>query len=219
MIKASKLFSWILACLLFGGAVIFSSALQSCEKSGNSGQEGQVKAGDAILHTDSSPEDLALIDRGLDIVGPSQQTLGGKLKAALEAGGVRHAAEYCSTAAFPLIDSLSIAFGASIRRTSLKARNPMDAPTPEERAVLEAYTAKFHAGQGMDPLISTLADGKKAFYSPIIVQEMCLKCHGAIGTDIAQADYEHIQGIYPDDPATGYKIGDLRGMWSLTFNE
>ncbi|MCB9233574.1 MAG: DUF3365 domain-containing protein [Bacteroidia bacterium] len=164
-----------------------------------------------------SQEDLAWMQKGLDIIGPSQQVLGGKLKAALEAGGVQHAVQYCNIAAFPLMDSLSQTYQVKIRRTSLKARNPKDAPDAAEREMLESFTARYHAGESLDPVIRNLEGGKKGFYAPILVQEMCLKCHGIKGTDIADADYAIISDLYPKDLATEYKSGDLRGIWSLTF--
>ena len=207
--KVLDRFKWLFSVAGFAIAIAISVNLQSCG-------DGQSKSEEQVPEPDA--EELAVIAKGLDIVGPSQQTLGGQLKKALKSGGVQHAIEYCNEAAFPLVDSLSVEFGATIRRTSLKLRNPMDAPTPEERPILEAFTAKFHAGESMDPIVQELPNGKTGFYSPIMVQEMCLQCHGKIGTDIAQADYDFIRGVYPDDSATGYQAGDFRGMWSVTFS-
>ena len=33
-----------------------------------------------------------------------------------------------------------------------------------------------------------------------------------------QEDHEYIKGLYPDDLAFGYKLGELRGMWSIQMD-
>ncbi|MBV5321708.1 MAG: DUF3365 domain-containing protein, partial [Sulfuricurvum sp.] len=50
------------------------------------------------------------------------------------------------------------------------------------------------------------------FYKPIVINnEACLKCHGNVEGDLAKA----ITAAYPEDKATGYKMGDLRGMIAI----
>jgi hypothetical protein len=44
---------------------------------------------------------------------------------------------------------------------------------------------------------------------------MCLSCHGSVGKDIAPETTAKLTQLYPQDLATGYALGDLRGMWSL----
>jgi hypothetical protein len=47
----------------------------------------------------------------------------------------------------------------------------------------------------------------------------CLQCHGQPGTDINEATMAQIKNLYPEDHATGYKLGDVRGLWKVTFKE
>ena len=52
------------------------------------------------------------------------------------------------------------------------------------------------------------------FYKPIVINnEACLKCHGNVEGDLAKV----IKATYPEDRATGYKMGDLRGMIAVTI--
>lgn len=44
-------------------------------------------------------------------------------------------------------------------------------------------------------------------------EEVCLTCHGAA---IAPAVLEKIQALYPDDKATGFGLGDIRGAFSVS---
>ena len=54
-----------------------------------------------------------------------------------------------------------------------------------------------------------LPDGRIAYAEPLVIQPVCLTCHGAeVGPEIKAAIAER----YPQDQATGYKLGELRGV-------
>lgn len=46
----------------------------------------------------------------------------------------------------------------------------------------------------------------------------CLKCHGNKTSDISVETLQSIEINYPQDLATGYAVGDLRGMWKIELN-
>ena len=54
------------------------------------------------------------------------------------------------------------------------------------------------------------------FYKPIVTGEICLKCHGDPST-FPTALKEKLQTLYPDDLATGYKTGEIRGAFRVEF--
>lgn len=157
------------------------------------------------------------IKQGKAIATATFAELSGQLQAAMQEGGVPHAIRYCNTVAYPLVDSLSEVYEAEIRRTSLQIRNPQDAPIPREREQLEEYASAKKAGQPLQPVVESVDDARIAFYAPISMQPLCLKCHGKLGETLAEEDYAVIKEKYPADEAIGYAAGDLRGMWSITF--
>jgi hypothetical protein len=157
------------------------------------------------------------IERGSEITGASFAALSGQLKASLAQGGVPAAIEYCSLAAYPLTDSLSEAHSVTIRRSALRFRNPANAPDSLERAVLQTYRTLVEAGQAPRPSAMPVRNGQVAFFAPILLQEPCLACHGTVGTDISESDYQLIRDRYPADSATGFSVGELRGLWSVRF--
>lgn len=216
MIK-SNVIKWAFTGCFFLGAIGISLSLQSCDGEPKEKEKTQVENPQPDPQNYSEAE-LAWIQKGKDIAGTSQKTLGGQLKQALKSGGVANALQYCNLNAYPIMDSLSKVYNVEIRRTTLKDRSPADQPRPHEREMLEAFTAKFHAQESMDPIIRNLPNGKTGFYSAIFTQEMCLKCHGIGGSDIAQTDLDLIHELYPQDKATDYAAGQLRGIWSLTFS-
>ena len=62
------------------------------------------------------------------------------------------------------------------------------------------------------------APGQVSFFAPIILSnELCLKCHGEPGKDIAPEHAALIDELYTEDQAKGFKLGQLRGAWRVDF--
>ena len=168
-----------------------------------------------IINTESNAEASRLLDTGKEIASATFLALSGELQKAMKSGGVEHAISYCNLNAADITDSLSAKYNADIKRTSLKFRNPTNKPSPTEVRILHQLENEKKRGEAMLPQV--LSDGSsKTFYAPIIVQDMCLKCHGQKSNI---ENYERIKELYPNDLAIGYKQGDLRGMWSIKFKE
>ncbi len=99
--------------------------------------------------------------------------------------------------------------GVSVRRVSLKTRNPKNSPDSTDKKVLEEFEkmAKEHK---LSPKNIVVADinGTKRVYKPLLVKKVCLKCHG---TNVSDDIKRLIKERYPYDAAIGYKEGDFRG--------
>lgn len=159
-----------------------------------------------------SPEQTqAYLEKGETIAMATFTALSTRLQAAMKEGGPVNAIGYCNLAALPITDSLAQVHQARIGRTSLQFRNPANEPTPEEKAVLERWS---QPGQEPKPEIARIDPHTLAYYAPIRTQALCLNCHGE---NLADSTLAVIQKLYPADKATGYKEGDLRGMWSIHF--
>ena len=50
-------------------------------------------------------------------------------------------------------------------------------------------------------------------YYPILINGMCLQCHGQAGEEIKAGTLEKLTALYPEDKAKGYKDGGFRGVW------
>jgi hypothetical protein len=84
--------------------------------------------------------------------------------------------------------------------------------------VLSDFAARQARGEDVKPMAHFEAvdnNGEKSFrfMKAIPTGEVCLKCHGA---DIAADVKAKLQEAYPDDKATGYKPGDVRGAFTIT---
>jgi hypothetical protein len=158
-------------------------------------------------------------ERGLEIAGITQTTMSTQLKKALEESGVPNAVQYCNLAAYPIADSLSKIYNATIRRVTDKPRNPNSAMTAHEQEIFNQFQSQLTDKQQVAPIVEQLQNGEVAFYAPIGIQTLCTKCHGKLGETLTPANYAVIQQLYPTDKAIGYVDGDLRGMWSITMRE
>ncbi len=144
------------------------------------------------------------------------KTLKGELQAAMKKGGPMAAVQVCNERAPEIAADMSAESGYTLRRTSLKPR--ATEPTDWERAVLEDFEARQAAGTPVDEIAwheVKEVDGEKQlrFMKAIATGGVCLNCHGQ---DIDPKLKAEIDRLYPDDEATGFKEGDIRGAFSIT---
>jgi hypothetical protein len=139
-----------------------------------------------------------------------------ELQAAMAAGGPLAAIRVCNEDAPRIAAEAAARAGAEVGRTSTRVRNPDNVPDAHERAVLEDFAATLAAGAPEHPpqRLDTLPDGRVRFMSAIIMQPQCLGCHGE---DLAAPVAGTLDALYPDDQARGYKVGELRGAFSITW--
>lgn len=144
--------------------------------------------------------------------------LKGELVSALGEGGPPHAIGVCSEKA-PQIAAHFTGDDFSVRRVSRKVRNPADEPDAYERAVLEEFAAEKARGELPDEhveVVESETGGEMLRYmKPIVIAKPCLACHGTEET-LHPGVMARLEELYPNDEATGYEEGDLRGAVSVT---
>ncbi|HAS46435.1 MAG TPA: hypothetical protein DCS93_38495 [Microscillaceae bacterium] len=166
-----------------------------------------------------SNDDQVFKTKGKAIAQETFGALSKELKAALQRGGVDEAVSYCNVKALPLTKATAQKHQVSIRRTSLNTRNPKNFPNAQEKKILENYQAALEAGKTLGAQLTSLSDGRTMFNAPIFIKPLCLNCHGKVGEQVSEKNYQTIQKLYPNDQATGYKMAELRGMWSIIFHK
>ncbi len=157
--------------------------------------------------------------QGNEIAQASFKKLSNQLQSAIKASGVQSAIGFCNAAALPITDSLSTKYSALIKRTSLKLRNTENTPDSLEAKMLNMYQIMSRMRNPvMVPKILKKNKDEIQFYAPIMIaSETCLKCHGTVGKTMLKEDYDVIKRFYPNDKAVNYKLGQFRGMWSITL--
>lgn len=140
------------------------------------------------------------------------------LAEAMGKSGPAGALSVCSEKAPQIAKEVAAVHGVTLRRAATKPRNPKNAADEAEKAALEDFAAASAKKEAPKPQVITNADGSRAFLAPIVLgNPLCLQCHGTQEKDIAPETLTAIQKLYPDDKATGFKLGDLRGLWRITF--
>nr|VFK52615.1 MAG: Protein of unknown function (DUF3365) [Candidatus Kentron sp. TUN]VFK52935.1 MAG: Protein of unknown function (DUF3365) [Candidatus Kentron sp. TUN]VFK53499.1 MAG: Protein of unknown function (DUF3365) [Candidatus Kentron sp. TUN] len=148
--------------------------------------------------------------------------LKGELEKALQAGGPASAISVCKTKVPEIGKTFKERYpGWTIGRTSLKTRNPANAPDEWETGVLQKFEVRKAAGEDpktMEYSAFVEKDGIRAFryMKAIPTSEVCTLCHGRvlIPNVIAKLDE-----LYPEDQARGFDVGDIRGAFSITQPE
>lgn len=171
---------------------------------------------------ESTQEEIAAVTAiGQKASAELLKTLGGNLQEHLKSGGPMDAFGFCSDEAYALTEAVDKSMGAdvSVKRISLKYRNPANEPTSDEKAVLESMeTLKVNGVVLPAEMVEVVGNGTYKYYKPLLInKEACLKCHGDIDKTPALA--KAIKERYPADKAVGYKMNDLRGAIVVTVKK
>lgn len=140
------------------------------------------------------------------------------LKSAMQSGGPLEAIAVCNEKAPAIAARHGDAKDWEVGRTSLKYRNPGNAPDEWETSVLQTFDQRKAAGEdikSMDYGEFVELDGKKVFryMKAIPTGEVCLNCHG--GDNVKPEVEAKLAELYPNDKARGYSVGDIRGAFSI----
>lgn len=139
-----------------------------------------------------------------------------ELKAGLQQGGPVHAVDVCKDIAPRIASEISRQSGAKVARTSLRFRNPGNAPEPWQSRVLRGFDQQAVTAADGEALEYAAAadDGTFRYMLAIRTDGVCLACHGEA---LAPALHERINDEYPLDRAVGFRLGDVRGAFSVTW--
>mgnify|MGYP001765501785 CR=1 FL=1 len=167
----------------------------------------------------ASVSDEQAIAKGSAAAAALIQKLGGEVKKNMESSGPFKTVEFCSNHALSMTDQVGAETGTKIKRLTLRERNPINAAAGDEKTLLETWERMVKNAQALPPHeLKRDADGKALYYKPLVINnEACLKCHGDIAADSPIGKALH--ATYPEDRATGYKMGDLRGMIKVEIAE
>lgn len=173
-----------------------------------------------------APVDRDALRRGArELTDAFQAKLKDQLMAGLQAGGPAAAIQMCRMQA-PLIGEAAGAAvgkpGWSVERTSSRVRNPENAPLDWQRAPLAQLSEKLRAGKAppeapieWDAVIDVDGKPQYRYMRAIPTAPLCLQCHGP-KESLSPSVVQRLSASYPNDQATGYAVGELRGAFVVT---
>lgn len=142
------------------------------------------------------------------------------MQEAVATEGVVGAIPVCKDLAPQLIGRKRAETGWDIRRVSLKTRNP-ERGTPDawEAAQLTDFDRRAASGEKPETIEKSeivTVNGRPVlrYMKALPVSEVCLGCHGAaegLDADLRRTLADH----YPNDRATGYAKGQIRGALTV----
>lgn len=165
----------------------------------------------------SAAEDLQYVMASREAINDFSKQLKGTLQQSLASGGPIEAIKVCHNVAIDITDKISRQYGWKIGRTSLKVRNPDNAPDNWERQTLIKFEERRAKGENITAMEFheiIQSNGKPVFryMKAIPTGSVCLACHG---DEFSTALDNTLQSLYPNDQARGFKTGDIRGAFTV----
>ena len=201
---------------LLSGVVLGSAMCAlGCAKSESSAQVEQSAQADQWVRLDSNELDQAQqgkLVRAMDAREALETTLKARLMGAIKDGGPVNGVAVCSQDASALADEVGLEHKLRIGRTSFKLRNQSNQPPAwMDEVVAERTNEPVYMG-------NTDTSGLFAAAFPIQIAPPCMVCHGDQDS-ISEGVLETIAEHYPDDQATGFGLGELRGWFWVEIDE
>lgn len=160
-------------------------------------------------------QDIEQARAAADLLG---KRLKGRLMAAMNNGGPEAAISVCAEEAQTISAAVSEETGFDVGRTSDRIRNSLNAPDDWESARLAEFRAALENAEGgavPESAEFVEQDGGQVFRygRAITLDGPCTMCHG---TNVQPKIRALIAERYPDDQATGFEPGELRGMFTVS---
>ena len=138
------------------------------------------------------------------------QNLKKTLVSAIKDKGLIGAVEQCNIEA-PIISQNISTDNLKVSRIASKNRNPENKATLEQIDVLRFFEQEMFLGKSPKNLYKLVETQDSIQYlKPIVTGKVCLACHGS---DVSGELKAKIKKLYPNDLATGFKEGSLRGAF------
>lgn len=163
-------------------------------------------------------DEQQMIEESRQSIKTFSAELKSKLQEGMKKGGPATAIQVCNTAAEKIAQQISEQYGWNIARTSLKVRNTNNAPDSWEKQVLESFEKRQAKGEDVGKIYyaeTIEMKGKHTFryMQAIPTGGICLSCHG---DKITAPVAEKLDELYPNDQARGFKVGDIRGAFTIS---
>lgn len=163
------------------------------------------------------PSQKLLENQAKQKLQPFAKQLKQTLKTSVKQGGLPQGIKVCSKVAneFALQHSTE---GWTISRTSLKYRNPKNKPNAWLEQQLQTLEKMKDKGVTADKLllselVTTASGNEFRLVKAIPTGKLCLNCHG---TNLSKQVQQTLTQLYPNDLATGFDLGDIRGAFVVT---
>ena len=172
--------------------------------------------------TTDTPESAEVRRVGEDAINRLAFTLVREVSSALAKDGPEAAVDVCHLKALPVTNGAITGLPriTAVKRTSLKLRNPANAPDDADQLALDFIKQQLDNGDSPEALLVQRVETPAAapewrVYKPLGVMAKCLVCHGDPATQ-SDALRAKLNALYPADQAKSYSAGEWRGLLRVT---
>lgn len=152
--------------------------------------------------------DPAFVDAARVASNRLRMELQQELQAAMQEGGPVAAIDVCRLRASEIAAEVSATAELDVQRVSTRSRNPLNHADGVESQVI----AQFERRAAFTDT-AFLQNGEPVYMRAIRIESAaCLACHGP-QESLAPELQAELQSAYPDDQATGFAQGDVRGAF------
>ncbi|MDP2805157.1 MAG: DUF3365 domain-containing protein [Gallionellaceae bacterium] len=161
-----------------------------------------------------------LKEESIAVIGPFAKQLSEANQKAVKEGGPASAIVVCKDIAPAMAGEISRNKGWKLSRVSLKVRNPLlGTPDAWEQKTLQDFEARYAKGEKPETIAAAEIVDEPAgksfrFMKAVALQQGCLGCHGT-PEQISPEVKASLAKDYPNDKATGYSVGQIRGAVSI----
>lgn len=141
--------------------------------------------------------------RGAEVVAPFKKQLKATLLKGL-AESPQAAIATCRVEAPEIARAVSNE-GVKVGRASHKVRNPENRAKEWMTPLIDQYLRG-----ATEPMAVVIDEQTVGYIEPIVLQPLCATCHG---TAIPATIEASLAELYPSDEATGFQVGEFRGVF------
>lgn len=169
-------------------------------------------------------ENTEIRDLGERAINRLGLTLVNEVSVAVAKSGPEKAIDVCHLRALPLTGEILAGMPriTGVKRTSLKLRNPANAPDAAEQLALERVEKDLQNGKLPKVLVQRIdrpgAKPEWRVYRPVGVAPQCVTCHGP-RESLSPELLARLAERYPQDQATGYAAGQWRGLIRVSVGD
>jgi hypothetical protein len=193
-----------IVCIAIVGSVILAGCSRQPQQEAVEEPQPASLQWQTVTPEDMTPDQRAQHERCLAAVNSLASELMGELMAALDSGGPPEGIAVCKSKAPEVAAKVAEEYDLDIGRTSFALRNASNAPP--------AWAENLVTEQVGEPVFLAGPAGQLGALLPIRLKPECQMCHGPAET-IADDVRAAIAEYYPEDQATGFNAGELRGWF------
>ena len=156
--------------------------------------------------------------KGVTITAIADSLLTTRLEYMIQEHGITDVIKQYDQIMQPILDSISNANKAEIKRVSNKTSNMELGKF--EKELLEAYRFNKKGNLELQDNVQVIDDNLLLYSKPLIINDpLCLNCHGISGKDLIDFGDKMIESQNTNYTIVGYKKGDLIGIWSVLLRK